>query len=506
MHRVAAVKQKVPPPPSRRALKGGKIEVVFNDPHTCLRRILQAGQPLRSLSLHGILYRLCQAHAATLASVRGMESFSVAVEDRARRAPASGPGWVAKIVIDLAEHLHQPQERLLVASSAVLKALDEHHRDERPDRHLDQFSDSQGGLQTLFLTPPANWIAEQVPASRSLGRDKGHFEHDLRKILQLWWYVVPLEEHPAKPAPRWLELEAATDKRLSRRLDRNGDLRIALAAPLAESAYDFRSDPSRRHPDKGIPFRCVGLKPEHSEDSRKALDRIVEACGEHQVDILCFPELTLDNDLLRHLGDRLLAGDASRQPALTVAGSFHLGDAARWWNRCHVFDAWGELLFYQDKAQDFGFTPQNAHKMGAEQRADLGIDEGGGFEDIDFAKEILLVDSVLGRLVTPICLDYIGDGLLGLFRDTASNFFLVPAMTQRMDPFDQRAIKLGTDCRASSFVVNSAKMYRRPDAAPGERFLAYVPAKNGSAGTLKAWKEISTNLFMFSIRELMKEG
>ncbi len=412
--------------------------------------------------------------------------------------------------MDLGNYLHEPLERLLIASSAVLKALDEHHRDERPDRHLDQLPDTLGSLRTLFLTPPANWIAERIPASRQLSRQRGHFEHDVREIFRLWWHVVPLEKHPAKPTPRRLELEAATDKRLCGRLDRDGDLRIALAAPLADSTYDFRSEPLRRHPDKGTPFRCAGLKPESLEGARQALDRILDACGQHQVDILCFPELTLDNDLLRHLRDRLLAGEAARQPALTVAGSFHLSDAARWWNRCHVFNAWGEILFYQDKAQDFGFTPENARRMSAEQRAALGIDENGGFEDIDFAEELVLIDSALGRLVTPICLDFIGDGLIGLFRDTCSNLFFVPAMTRRMEPFVERAVKLGTDCRASSFVINSAKMCRGRNSEPGDRFLAYVPAKGGAVpaddGSIEAWEDISPDLIMCSIRKLTKEG
>jgi len=236
----------------------------------------------------------------------------------------------------------------------------------------------------------------------------------------------------------------------------------------------------------------------------------LDACGEHRVDILCFPELTLDNDLLRYLKDRLLAGDASRQPALTVAGSFHLNDVEGRWNRCHVFNAWGETLFRQDKGLDFRITPQNATKMSTEQRAELGIDEGGGFEDIDFAQEFVLVDCALGRLVTPICLDYIGDGLLGLFRDTDSNLFLVPAMTARMKPFVERAVKLGTDCQASSFVVNSAKMYPAQGSKPEDRFLAYVPAKDGCIPaedeTSEAWEEISKDLIMFSIRELTKAG
>jgi hypothetical protein len=132
----------------------------------------------------------------------------------------------------------------------------------------------------------------------------------------------------------------------------------------------------------------------------------------------------------------------------------------------------------------------------------LGIDERGGYEDIALGRTLEVLDLSMGRLVTPICLDFCGDELRDLLIACAVNFCLVPAMTPEMAPFQQRAYDLGTWNRATTFVVNSAWLAKQlGKLAPEYLAHAYVPARGHREGTRQ---EIYEGVGLFSIRELLR--
>jgi hypothetical protein len=115
------------------------------------------------LSSDGLLYRLCDKHAAELVRASDHDFFAK-IASRARLAPSTGPGWTTAILFDLEGELRAPREKLLVACSAVLKALDEHHQDEHPYPISKTIPEELGGWRTVFLPQPVNWIATQDEA------------------------------------------------------------------------------------------------------------------------------------------------------------------------------------------------------------------------------------------------------------------------------------------------------------------------------------------------------
>jgi len=144
-----------------------------------------------------------------------------------------------------------------------------------------------------------------------------------------------------------------------------------------------------------------------------------------------------------------------------------------------------------------------AQEMGKDLCLKLGIDERGGFEDIRSSTEVVIADCALGRLATPICLDFCGDELRELFIGTRTNLLLVPAMTPRIRDFRERARELGTHCRGSTFVVNSAWLVGQlgQPTAP-DLFLGYVPAMKAVPGQPV---RVSEALAVSSIRVLLAD-
>jgi hypothetical protein len=86
-----------------------------------------------------------------------------------------------------------------------------------------------------------------------------------------------------------------------------------------------------------------------------------------------------------------------------MAGSFHVdaGDSqVGWVNRCRVLDGFGTVLFSQDKCVPFVVPADQAAGMNPALLTLLGIDQGGGYEDIRLSQTFSLFDCALGRLGT----------------------------------------------------------------------------------------------------------
>ncbi len=478
---------------------------MFHRPDSFLHELTDVATDFpHSVVLHALLHRLCEAHAGTLDDClleEPWQAYASRIDHRIQRLRTSYPrSWLTKIREELASFKAEELEGVVVGCSAILRVLDTHHRSLRTQAKLRQGFDLParlGGGRAVLLPPPENAIAEAVPRKKRLTRERRHLKHEVREILDLWWHLVNLDR--SAETPRFLDLDARAVGRLQSRWESDGDLSIALAAPFADLDFDFHADPNRCHDHKGIPYRFVGLKSVHLKEARSIVDRLLESCAEHRVDVLCFPELTLDNDLLGHLQSRLKSGDSSRQPALVIAGSFHLTSELRWVNRCHVLDGRGRLLFTQDKCKPFEIPAEQARHM-PELCGKLGIDDRGGFEDVRCSTEVVIADFPLGRLATPICLDFCGKELRELFIESRTNLLLVPAMTPRMKPFVESARDFGTDCRGSVFVVNSAWLLRQLGTFDeAGLYLGYVPSK----GNLGRGAKVSEDLMVFSVRVLL---
>jgi hypothetical protein len=135
----------------------------------------------------------------------------------------------------------------------------------------------------------------------------------------------------------------------------------------------------------------------------------------------------------------------------------------------------------------------------------LGLGPTGGYEDIQPGQELVLVETPWARLAFPICLDYCGTDLEGLFVATATNLFLVPAMSPRMQPFHERARALGTSNRATSLGVNSSWLLERLglETVPANLHLTYVPSRQMDREATRTASPGDYRVVLCTIRELL---
>jgi len=466
--------------------------------HETLVAALSGAPPLRRLDLHALLHRLCAVRIVNLRNCLREPAWAEPLAKFERQATLilEKGDWRDQLAQKILRWIGgDDPDRLLVFCAATLRALDARHQERRLDvaGSTVSLSAALGGGETLFLPPPATPLSDLIPQPQRLRRGPGDLKSDPREILGLWWHLVALEDLPVQP--RLQELDARVSHELAGRL-KTLDLRFALASPFAELLYGIRSDPARFGAD-GTPYRFSELRPESLEEAQRNLLEILERCSELKVDVLCFPELTLDTDLQNRLVLLLKTQDLPHRPVLVMAGSFHVDSNGQWVNRCRIFSGQGRLLFSQDKCVPYRIPASQAGES-PELCALLGIDHRGGSEDIHLSGFLEIVDGPLGRLATPICLDYCGDQLRDLFIATAVNLLLVPAMTSRMEPFQKRAQDLGTQSGAASFVTNSAWLLgkKRSDR---NLALAYLPAHPVPVLT----RDSADPLWVFSIRELL---
>ncbi|HEX2224540.1 MAG TPA: hypothetical protein VHN15_10075 [Thermoanaerobaculia bacterium] len=446
-----------------------------------------------------MLYRLCQERVSDLWNlIREPEWESWAVEEEARlqglldkkdgAAQAfSYPSW-------------NSEEKAFVWAAAALRVLDRVHQRQwgevaGHEADLIHLPSELGGGLTLFLPPPERPIEALIPKSRQLQRGVEDLEKNLRHILGLWWHVVLVDRHTVRPHLK--SLPALVSKLLARRLQESRDLRIGLASPFAALDYSIHADPTRCHRDKGAPYRFAGIEQTCLPEARKILEQIVADCARDKVDVLCFPELTLDTDLRRTLITLLKTRNETNHPALVVTGSFHLDSTPGWVNRSHILDGLGNELLLQEKCTDYSLPGEQVTALPGTVQARLGLDERGGYEDIQLSRALYLIDGALGRLAVPICLDFCGETLQALFVETQTNLFAVPAMTPKVQPFKDTASKLGTLTRGITLFVNSAWLGQQLSLEDPSTFL-YVPARRGFRGG-----DASGPLFLFTIRELL---
>jgi predicted amidohydrolase len=393
------------------------------------------------------------------------------------------------------------EKRDLAWCAAALQALDRHHT-----KAGDQLHDTRatvpaelGGGEALFLAPPLKPIEDLIPEKRRLGRSGGDLQSDLHEILDLQWRPVFLDFLRIRPQIKTLDPDLSGE--IARRLKENRDLRIGLASPFGALDYEIDSDQPRCHSIDGIPYRFSRLAKGSLESARDALGKIVEDCAREQIDLLCFPELTLDTDLLHSLAVLLETRNDNLHPLLVVAGTFHLDAGAGRANRCQVLDGFGRVQdFEQDKCTPYRIPGAQVLRMSPAMQGMMGLDGRGGYEDIRLGETLLLIECALGRLALPICLDYCGEELRDLLVKTQTNFLAVSAMTPRMGPFYSRARELGTLARATSIVTNSAWLLRQMGLkSRRHRAFAYIPARRGLRG---GGRKVSDDLALFTIREL----
>lgn len=448
--------------------------------------------------LHIGLYRACEARIAAVRERwrdRAQHDAILAAVERLRQVQTGVHERVAK---ELDNRLGDPAH-LLGACIAGLIALDRHHQhyQRREVAYVERTLPGTGLRARLLPSEDEPFAALIKECECAPDRGAGDFGHDPRSLLGLCWRVVwdPGQGIELGIAP----LNPVVTEVLAARLP---DLRLALAAPFAGLSYEFRSRPDQKN-EQGTPYRFMALVEADRSRAEACLDRLLDRCRDEQVDVLCLPELALDERLHRHLTARL-ASRRVRHPALVIAGSMHVGEPPDCRNRAQVLDWAGDELWAHDKCACYRITAQEAASMPASVLADMGIDSDGGQEDIALGTTLELRDGPLGRMGVVICLDFLDDRQQRLLVDTGATCVFVPAMTTSTKRFQAAALTLSQRGPVASFVANSGWLVHRLDAKGQEGAAvacAQLPAKR------PAWRVgMGEELHVFTIRELLMSG
>lgn len=313
--------------------------------------------------------------------------------------------------------------------------------------------------------------------------------------LELPLRVHEERRHPEQPSVHicplpggsWLGPSFPVEELLVSRAPR---LRIALApGPTALRFASALSGPTagQPHPTRGMPFQCRSVDPAGRDEVRaRVLETLVKA-NRRQVDVLLFPELTIDRELLGAVQDWLRDPARHRDPhlALVLAGSFHqtVGNECR--NRACVLDGSGTERWIQDKCTPFCLDRQEVDAMDPVLRDRLGLRSGlGGWEGISVADTVTAVDCCLGRVAVCICVDALdGRTVTGALRRAEVNVYLVPAMSGQVRRFRDAANTLAGAVRGTTAFCNSAwiRGHRSPGTTPNDGSFLRLPRKGEAA-------------------------
>lgn len=219
---------------------------------------------------------------------------------------------------------------------------------------------------------------------------------------------------------------------------------------------------------------------------KDAIDRALDLASSKGVHVAIFPELSVTETLLKHMQARLKTGAGGLSLQLVLAGSFHgvydgdNGGIKVTRNRLTVLNGRGQSLWTYDKVVRFTLTQKLAARIGLE------VGARGGVESLRAGETLPLWDSPLGRIATPICIDYFDRRMQERHCAGLATLFLVPAMSPTLEHFKDPARSYGERVRATTLVVNSRWVVAMAAALEGKAVrdehlgYAYAPAHGAS--------------------------
>ncbi len=311
------------------------------------------------------------------------------------------------------------------------------------------------GSRYILIRAAQHPIAKAIPENKHLKLDD---ELGTHMFLQLHhhWQEVYLS----------IELELRISNVFDTLVDASlQHMKIGMSPFAGDGDMQWRHDSQDGRGVDGrlIPFWCEGAKDEDALWNR--LSSVLESAREQHVHVLLFPELVMTETLQKALSEWLEKYNAFEPVIrLIVAGTRHVIDANGsnvYSNRCTVFNHIGDIEWEQDKCQPFHLTAKDADKF-------FGI-QSPVFEPTQLAQRLVMRHTALGRLASPICLDFLCDKLWKLM---PVDVFFVPAMSPNLKRFSDNSRVSGSAWGSAVFVCNA-----QPDQKQ-KAVLAYRPAKN----------------------------
>ena len=399
-------------------------------------------------------------HARRLANWLGTQPQSVVgglIRVDWAQAVASLPGLVADL------ELPSVGDGALGRAYGCLRELEARHRAD-PRRLSSPPPCVQVGGGRHLLVPPMRHTAR--PRGAGAGTFKLAGEIGVAGTLGLDYCWVPLQDDDILDWRREAALEVLlTTPRLR--------LGLAPCATHEAMAWTIEADDPRGR-DGRVPMHCLGTR--DPETLWPAVESLLAAAYDQAVQVLVLPELVLDQNLLVRTGDWLGRHNLPvPRLRLVVAGSRHCAEGGGFANRCTVLDQGGTILWEQDKRSPFVIDDP-----GTLDRLSPGCCAPAAFEPTVLGRRLVVRETSVGRLLTPICLDFIDDALWSAL---GADIFLVPAMSPGLERFRLKAQDLGSRHGAASFVCNA-------QTAGTERYVAYLPLRKPPVPTGRTGKEL----------------
>ena len=282
-----------------------------------------------------------------------------------------------------------------------------------------------------------------------------------------------------RPMPWPARLAPALIEQSGRRLG-HGSFRVALC-PLDGPFWPrFTLHPGARQ------FAIDASAPMHAPEQLEAhLDELLAQARTHEMDVLVFPELTIDAQTLTWLQQRL--GQESFPPP-NIAGSFHVPHGETLRNRAPVLDQDGRALWSHDKRGHFRVMGRELRAMSraasesgkpslfhgtlpAEHDADEKYLEG-----IHHGDTLHVFDAPLGRVAVLICADALDSshGYRSLVEAASIDLLLIIGMSPKTADFLRWAEELRRQQTAVLFVNTGCLLQRRPRLDDPEAVAAFM--------------------------------
>jgi len=355
-----------------------------------------------------------------------------------------------RLVVDL--EAGAAEDLSLVRTYGCLLELEARHRGESR-RWFAPPPEIEAAGRRYALVPPTRKTARPPDAPATTFKLSSQVGIAGAHGLEYCW--VPLEDDDILDWHR----EAALDAVLA-----NPRLRLGLAPCATHEQMTWHlDDQAPRGRDGRMPLRCGGAK--DAATLWPVIESLLTAAYREEVQVLLLPELILDEAMLAQCRDWLERQNLpSPRLRLIVAGTRHCGEGNDFANRCTVLDQGGALLWEQDKRSPFVIDDR-----GALARLSPGCRAQAAFEPTILGRQLAVRESAAGRLLTPICLDFIEGAL---WSELGADIFLVPAMSPGLERFRDRARDMGTRHGAASFVCNA-----QCAGQERERYVAYLPIR-----------------------------
>ncbi len=191
--------------------------------------------------------------------------------------------------------------------------------------------------------------------------------------------------------------------------------------------------------DDSVCFRYSCIAEPSRQGIRKKIESVLMDAIKYRVDILIFPELSIDHDTFTDLCDMLCMQNRPDNIKLIVAGSFHKERPQGGYVNQSVMLNWkGDIIWTHCKQNPFKLTEHAIEKSSNcdEIRKVFGIQAGQSLvEDVHTDFPITFFDTPIGRMATLICLDFIHNKTIEILSRISCDYFFVPAMTPKIDDF-----------------------------------------------------------------------